>query len=110
MPTVSLPAERLSDDRAFDHLSVEASHLLFNPPSLQWCNTSLASLQLPPVQADGFSADEVVGLPTVVPNCTNPPHGIHRVLGDGACLFRCISWWLSRSEAYHSQVNIEAES
>ena len=79
--------------------------IVYNPPSVDWQRAQAAALRLtveyplppPPIPS-------AVG--SFAPNV--PPRRCRPVAGDGNCLFRALSWWITGSEEQHIEVRVAA--
>jgi len=75
--------------------------IVFNPPGVDWQRAQAAALRLTvdcplptppsPGSVGSFAANV-------------PPRRCRPVAGDGNCLFRALSWWITGSEEQHLEV------
>jgi len=80
--------------------------IVFNPPGVDWQRAQADALRLAvhyPLPAPP-SPGNVSSFATNV-----PPRRCRPVAGDGNCLFRALSWWITGSEEQHLEVSPSVE-
>jgi len=73
--------------------------IVFNPPGVDWQRSQAAVLRLTVEVQTTVSPGSVSSF---APNV--PPRRCRPVAGDGNCLFRALSWWITGSEEQHLEV------
>ena len=74
--------------------------IVFNPPGVDWQRAQAAALRLAVDSPLPAPSGRAAG--SFAPNV--PPRRCRAVAGDGNCLFRAISWWITGSEQQHVEV------
>ena len=74
--------------------------IVFNPPGVDWQRAQAAALRLAVDSPLPAPSGRAAG--SFAPNV--PPRRCRPVAGDGNCLFRAISWWITGSEQQHVEV------
>jgi len=75
--------------------------IVFNPPGVDWQRDQADALRLT-VEYPLPSPPTPGSVSSFAPNV--PPRRCRPVAGDGNCLFRALSWWITGSEEQHLEV------
>jgi len=98
-PPQELPPDSLVMD-SISGLSL-GPPIIFNPPGVDWQRSQAATLRLT-VEYPLPTPLSPGRVRSFAPNV--PPRRCRTVAGDGNCLFRALSWWITGSEEQHLEV------